>query len=108
MFVAGVPGTCSEGVARASSPRQAAGGPLSEDALKCRLKLLTDAERADYPTMTDQEWSAVKATFPDGVCDYSMPPVGAQPRTQTWLSWGDGAPGTTPVQVPWIIARSGT
>lgn len=106
VLVAGVPGTCADGVARASSPRQAAGGPLSEDALKCQLKLLTDVERADYPTMTNDEWSAVKATFPDGVCDYSKPPVGAQPRTQTWLSWGDGAPGTTPEQIPWIIARS--
>jgi hypothetical protein len=56
--------------------------------------------------MSEEEWSAIKATFPDGVCDTSKPPVGAQPRTQTWLSWGAGAPGTTPEQVPWIIARS--
>jgi Tannase-like family of unknown function (DUF6351) len=106
VLVTGVPHTCEQGVARASSPRQAAGGPPSEDALKCRLKPLSDAERADYPTMTDEQWSAVKATFPDGVCDTSEPPVGAQPRTQTWLSWGGGAPGTTPTQIPWVIVRS--
>ena len=105
-LVAGVPGTCTDGVARASSPRQAAGGPPSEDVLKCQLEPLTDAERADYPAMTDEEWSSVLATFPDGVCDYSKPGVGARPRTQTWLSWGDGAPGTTPEQILWIIVRS--
>jgi Tannase-like family of unknown function (DUF6351) len=106
VLVVGVPDTCTDGVARASSPRQAAGGPLSEDTLKCQLKPLSDAERADYPTMTDPQWSAIKETFPDGVCDYSKPPVGVRARTQTWLSWGDGAPGTTPVEIPWIIARS--
>jgi hypothetical protein len=106
VLVVGVPDTCTDGIARATSPRQVAGGPLSEDVLKCRLKPLTDAERDSYPTMTDAQWTAVKTTFPDGVCDYSQPPIGAEAGTQTWLSWGSGAPGTTPEEVPWVVARS--
>jgi hypothetical protein len=74
--------------------------------MKCALRPLTNADRASYPAMTDADWYAIKATFPAGVCDYSVPPVGAVARTQTWLSWGDGDPGTTPEQIPWTIARS--
>jgi len=106
VLVAGPPDTCADGVLRATSPRQAAGGPLSEDVMKCALTPLTDALRASYPAMPDADWNAIKATFPAGVCDYSVPPTGAVARTQTWLSWGDGDPGTTPEQIPWAIARS--
>ena len=106
LLVAGPPNTCTNGILRATSPRQAAGGPLSEDVMKCTLKPLTDAARTGYPKMTDADWNATKATFPGGVCDYSAAPVGAVGRTQTWLSWGGGDPGTTPEQTPWTIARS--
>jgi hypothetical protein len=103
VLVAGPPGSFEEGILRQTSPRQAAGGPMSEDVMKCTLK---DVDRSDYPPLTDEEFAQIQAAFPEGVCDYSKPDVGAQPRTQTWLSWGSGPPGTTPMQIPWTIARS--
>jgi len=104
VLVTGVAGTCEDGLLRPMSPRQVAGGPMSEDVVKCTLK---PVERNDYPTLTDDQFAQIRATFPGGVCDYAQPSIGAQPRTQTWLSWGSGPPGTTPVEIPWTIARSG-
>lgn len=103
VLVAGVPGTCRDGILRAASPRQAAGAPMSEDVLMCAL---SPVDRGDYPPLTDEQFVQILQTFPGGVCDYSKPSVGAVSRSQTWLSWGSGPPGTTPVQIPWTIARS--
>jgi hypothetical protein len=59
------------------SPRQVAGGPRSEDILKCQLKPLASA---DYPaaTFTLTQWTRLVKVFPDGVCDWSKPGVGQQ------------------------------
>lgn len=53
-----------------SSPRQVAGGPLTEDILKCQLKPLS---RLDYPpdTFSDAQWARMQALFAGGVCDWS-------------------------------------
>ena len=59
-----------------ASPRQVAGGPLSEDILKCQLKPL---KRGDYDSgFSDAQWSRLKKTFASGVCDWSKPGVGMQ------------------------------
>ncbi|HSV36467.1 MAG TPA: DUF6351 family protein [Ramlibacter sp.] len=66
---------------RAMSPREAAGGPLTNDLLKCQLKPL---ETADYlpATLSAGQVERLRAAFPTGVCDYSKPGVGFQ------ASWG--------------------
>ena len=66
------------------TPRQGAGGPLSEDIMKCRLEPM---RRSDYPvTFTDQQWNRLQQAFPGGVCDYSKPGVG-QRDTIGWLTY---------------------
>ena len=69
-----------------AGPRMIAGGPLTNDVLKCQLKSL---DRADYDVdFNDAEWARLVQIFPDGVCDWSRPGVGQELRTRTWLSFG--------------------
>jgi hypothetical protein len=65
-------------LAKHSSPRQVAGGPLAENILKCQLKPINTA---DYlpATFTADQLNRLYATFPDGVCDWSKPGVHQQP-----------------------------
>ena len=81
-----------------ASPRQVAGGPRSEDVLKCQLKPLNVA---DYPgvTFTGGQWTRLQAVFSTGVCDWSKPGVGQQQAQSEWMSPlnfkaapGEGAP----------------
>jgi hypothetical protein len=59
-----------------------AGGPLTEDVVKCQLK---PVDPADYSVkLTEAEWSRLKDIFPTGVCDWTKPGVGQQP-SETWL-----------------------
>ena len=63
-----------------------AGGPLTNDVLKCQLKPL---DRADYDVdLGDSEWQRLQVIFAEGVCDWSKPGVGQIPNTRTWLSYG--------------------
>lgn len=60
-----------------SDPRVVAGGPLSMDVLKCRLK---PPARGDYRVaFTADQWARLGRIFPDGVCDYSKKGVGQVP-----------------------------
>jgi Tannase-like family of unknown function (DUF6351) len=67
-----------------SSPRQVAGGSLSENILKCQLKAL---DVADYnpAVLTAAQLARLQAVFPAGVCDWSKAGVNQQaavaPRT---------------------------
>ena len=69
-----------------SSPRQVAGGSISENILKCQLKSL---DVADYnpAVMTAAQLARLQVAFPTGVCDWSKPGVNQQaavsPRTFT-------------------------
>lgn len=73
------------------TPRIAAGGPLTDDVLKCRLKPL---RREDYAaTFSDAQWQRLQAIYPDGVCDYGQPAVGEE-ATVPWLSYAQGPGGT--------------
>ena len=59
-----------------SSPRQVAGGNLSENILKCALRPIADAE---YGGRLDAgQLVRLKAVFTTGVCDWSKPGVGQQ------------------------------
>jgi hypothetical protein len=75
-----------------ASPRIAAGAAITHDNGSCQLKPLA---REDYPAtvvFTDAQWERLQAVFPDGVCDYAKPPVGATPSIP-WLLH-DGLGGT--------------
>jgi len=74
--------------------RMTAGGPNTNDVLKCQLKQLN---RADYSaTFTDAQWARLQQTFPTGVCDFSKPGVGQQPPIAPWLTFSAG-PGGVPL-----------
>jgi hypothetical protein len=81
-------------LARHASPRQVAGGPLTEDVLKCQLKPL---DPADYTpvTFTEAQWARLGAAFPGGVCDWSKPGLGQQ-EAESPLTFADG-PGGAPL-----------
>lgn len=65
--------------------RLVAGGPLTNDVLKCRLK---EIDFEDYAVeFTAEEKLRLAQIFPEGVCDWSKPGVEQQPN-QTWLSYG--------------------
>jgi hypothetical protein len=69
--------------------RIAAGGPQTDDVVKCELEPL---DRADYGAVfTDAQWERLKNTVPSGVCDYARPGVGQEPPL-TWPSFAS-APG---------------
>jgi hypothetical protein len=78
------------------STRMAAGGPLADDVMKCRLKPL---DRTDYDvTFTDDEWARLAKAFPTGVCDWSKQSVGEQAPI-VWPTFAAG-PGGTPLGPP--------
>lgn len=111
----GVPGVvCAGNLVRTnlSTPRQEAGGPVTNDVLACQRRPL---ERSSYKVLgglpvlfTDAQWATLQQVFPDGVCDWSVPGVGQDQRGLTWLSYGTA---TTPVyggrELPALPARSG-
>jgi len=64
-------------LAKRASPRQVAGGRLTENILKCQLKPL---DSADYlpATLNTAQLARMDVAFPGGVCDWSSPGVGQQ------------------------------
>ena len=79
---------CDETVAAYASPRIAAGAPLTDDVLACRLKPL---RKDDYDvTFSAAEWAELKQAFPTGVCDYALPGIG-QRGALGWLTFQDAA-----------------
>src|SRR5215471_5138754 len=76
-----------------SSPRQVAGGPLSENVLKCQLKPFN---AADYSvTFTQDQLNRLQQVFSTGVCDWSKPGVNQQPANGP-LTF-EGGPGGVPL-----------
>jgi hypothetical protein len=74
-----------------SSPRQVAGGPLTEDILKCQLKPLAASDYAPI-TFLPSQWSRLQTAFAQGVCDWSKPGVG-QADTAAPMTFRAGAGG---------------
>lgn len=65
--------------------RLVAGGPLTNDVLKCQLKAI---DPDDYQvSFSTEEMMRLEAIFPQGVCDWDKPGV-QQQSNQTWLSFG--------------------
>jgi Tannase-like family of unknown function (DUF6351) len=68
-----------------ADPRLVAGAPATDDVFKCALK---PVDPADYkPALSAAQLDAVKAAFPQGVCDFGMPPQGKVPLAGTWLAY---------------------
>jgi hypothetical protein len=77
-----------------ASPHQVAGGPRTEDILKCRL-MPFDRSRYGSVAFTDEQWARLEATFASGVCDWSKPGV-EQHRAIPWSTYEQG-PGGRPL-----------
>jgi hypothetical protein len=56
--------------------------------------------------MTHAQLAQMQSAFPGGVCDWTQQSVGATRRSQTWMSWGAGQPGTVPTTIPYPLVRS--
>jgi hypothetical protein len=97
---------CDVALAPKTSPRQVAGGPRSEDVIKCQLKPVDPTDYATAPSAS--ELAELRAIFPDGVCDWSQPGVGVQEPNMQWVSVGDGPVAVAPFEVPYVVARSST
>ena len=73
-----------------ASPRQVAGGALTENLLKCQLKPLNTAEYLPA-TFTAEQLTRLYGAFPDGVCDWTKPGAGQQPaRSPLTFAAGPG------------------
>jgi hypothetical protein len=83
---------------RHSSPRQVAGGALTENILKCQLKPLDPADYAPAPPLSLAQLARLHAVFPDGVCDWTKPGVGQQDAISP-LTFAAG-PGGQPLPPP--------
>ena len=78
-------GACNELDPPHAGLRLVAGGPLSNDVFKCRLKPI---DYGDYAVeFTDAEKRRLESIFDQGVCDWSRPGV-HQAVNRTWLSYG--------------------
>jgi hypothetical protein len=77
-------GKCNEMYPTFAGPRAVAGGPASNNVLKCQLKAIAFS---DYKvTFSDSEKTRLAAIFPRGVCDYGKPGIEQQAPRGTWLS----------------------
>ncbi len=76
-----------------SSPRQTAGGPVSENILKCQLKLFSADDYTGAPTGVPSaaQLTRLQAVFPTGVCDWSRPGQYQHPATSPMTY--EGGPG---------------
>ncbi|MGY2067105.1 DUF6351 family protein [Blastococcus sp. SYSU DS0619] len=72
---------CNELYPSFASPRIVAGGPVASDVITCRLR---EPVRADYPEMTEEQWTQLQDVFPAGVCDFTQPGVDETGRQGTW------------------------
>lgn len=76
---------CIREMPPAGDPRVAAGGPLSNDIIKCELMPL---DRASYATtFTDQQWLRLQMVFSEGVCDWAKPGIGQGGAPRPWLQY---------------------
>jgi hypothetical protein len=76
------PSRCNQLYPVYADPRMVAGGPLSDDILKCELKPVRET---DYSrSLTAEQLARLKAIFPTGVCDYTRVGVGQEVTTATW------------------------
>jgi hypothetical protein len=78
---------CREIFPMYTSPRVAAGGPLTDDVFKCQLKPVAASDYKVAPTA--DQMTRLRAVFPGGVCDYAKPGVGQTGKMVTWAVFTD-------------------
>jgi len=79
-------GKCNALYPKTPAPRMVAGGPVSDDILKCQLKPVDDADYAPV-VFSAPEKLRLQALFPQGVCDFGKPGVGQAALKGTWLKY---------------------
>ena len=100
---AGGAGLCQQVFRARSATRVVAGGPLSDDVIKCALK---PVDPRDYRvTVTGAQLAELRRIFAAGVCDYSRPGVGEVEESMLWPSVG-GTKLAKPRELRWNAARS--
>ncbi|MCU1587035.1 MAG: hypothetical protein JWN31_528 [Frankiales bacterium] len=72
---------------RFATPREVAGGPRTNEILKCRLKPLVNSGYG-LVGLSGAQFSRLRAVFPHGVCDWSRPGVGQQ-SVRAWQTYAD-------------------
>ena len=91
------PAVCAAAFPYFGDARLAAGEGMVDNAMACRLEPL---DPASYNvTFTPSQWAALQGAFPDGVCDWSEPPLGWNPHSIPWLTYEKG-PGGRPLGHP--------
>ena len=76
-------GRCNQLYPTFPPPRMVAGGPVTNNILKCQLKPI---DPADYPAaFSPTDRKRLATIFPGGVCDWSKPGVEQQKPLGTWL-----------------------
>ena len=88
------PGQCNSLYPSYSLTRPAAGAPATDDIVQCALGPI-DPEDYLPATLSDAQLATLRATFPNGVCDYTKPAVGQQ-HSIPWMTYEDG-PGGKPL-----------
>jgi len=85
----GGPGTsfCNDSYPGFASPRLVAGGPLTNDIVKCRLR---QVRLDDYQvSFTKDEITRLRRIFPQGVCDWAKAGVEQRDLLDTWITFTD-------------------
>ena len=78
-------GECNKTYKTFPPPRMIAGGPITNNVLKCQLKPI---DPADYAVpFTDADRQRLRRAFPNGVCDWKKPGVEQQKPVGTWLQY---------------------
>ncbi|HSW13667.1 MAG TPA: DUF6351 family protein [Solimonas sp.] len=73
---------------RFSTARVVAGDALSTLTNKCQLKPLDRSDNYGALGFSDAQWARMQEIFPQGVCDFGLPPVDIQP-TIPWQTYQD-------------------
>jgi hypothetical protein len=78
-------GICNQLYPPHGDPRIAAGGPVTDDVLKCALKPVSLSDYSQH--LTAEQFTRLRAAFPGGVCDYSRTGRASQETTLTWQAY---------------------
>jgi hypothetical protein len=89
--------TCNAANGPYMSTRMGAGDGPASDVMKCQLKPLVQSDFTPI-AFTAAQWTALQATYPSGVCDWTKPGVDQQP-TIGWQTYEHG-PGGEPLGAP--------
>jgi hypothetical protein len=79
---------CNQALPVHSDVRLMAGGAITGDVLKCKLMRLDFSQY--QVTFTADQQARLRATFPNGVCDWSDKGVGQVPLSDTWIDYSKG------------------